>query len=191
LNRRSSRVSERFDAGTLELQDFQQDGLIGEGAFAKVFKLRERSIGRVIACKQISKAKVQKSRLHREVLITRRLSHPYIVKYIDLVEDSDFLNILMEYQPIGSLNCYLEENGSYLPESDAGVITDQILDALEYLHQESAVHRDLKPKNVLVSSQSPLGVRLSDFGLSRILNLESVSKYATSMIVSPMRSVPN
>ncbi|KAK3064728.1 hypothetical protein LTS18_004512, partial [Coniosporium uncinatum] len=171
--------------GTLRLSDFHHEGLIGEGAFAKVFKLRAQSTGQVIACKQISTTKTRTD-LQREAIIMRQLRHPRIVEYIDLVEAPNHLYILMEYHPIGSLKDYIVDRDDMLTEPDSRVIADQILDALEYLHQNSIIHRDLKPDNILVSCRSPLGVKLSDFGLSRILDSGSFNRYAKLMTGSPL-----
>jgi len=116
----------------------------------------------------------------------RQLRHTRIVEYIDLVEAPNYLYILMEYHPIGSLKDYIVDRDDMLTEQDSRVIADQILDALEYLHENSIIHRDLKPDNILVSCRSSLGVELFDFGLSRILDSGSFNRYAKLMTGSPI-----
>jgi serine/threonine protein kinase len=54
-------------------------------------------------------------------------------------------------------------------EDDARVIFSQMLSAISYLHEQGIVHRDLKPENVLLRSPGALNIKISDFGLSRIL----------------------
>lgn len=77
----------------------------------------------------------------------------------------------MEYVPFGDLTPFTN-SGSALAEFMCQVIASQICDALEYLHKSKVTHRDIKPDNILIYSREPLVVKLSDFGLSKMVRNE-------------------
>lgn len=77
----------------------------------------------------------------------------------------------MEFVSCGDLTPYTN-SGSTLAEYMCQTIASQICDALEYLHQSKVTHRDIKPDNILIASHEPLIVKLSDFGLSKIVTNE-------------------
>ena len=74
----------------------------------------------------------------------------------------------MEFISGGELSTYLSEVKS-IPEESVRSIARQILHALYYLHQRRITHRDIKPDNILIESFEPLRVKLSDFGLSKMV----------------------
>lgn len=95
-----------------------------------------------------------------------------IVKFIETVDYTDHLYIIMEYVPQGSLTSLIDDLGQ-LDEFNAKILTLQMLDALKYLHGKGIAHRDIKPDNVLVQSRPPnLVVKLTDFGLSKRIQPE-------------------
>lgn len=77
----------------------------------------------------------------------------------------------MEFVPYGDLSVYTEA-GSAMPEYMCQDVARQIISALQYLHQRHITHRDIKPDNILVQNQNPNVFKLSDFGLSKIVNNE-------------------
>ena len=81
----------------------------------------------------------------------------------------------MEYVPCGELSTFLNETGE-IPEDTVKSIARQILHALRYLHKRKITHRDIKPDNILISSLDPLRVKLSDFGLSKVVMEETFLK---------------
>ena len=76
--------------------------------------------------------------------------------------------IIMEYVPGGDLSTMLHEKGA-LPEPKVKLLARQTLQALDYLHQRKITHRDIKPDNILIVTDNPIEVKLSDFGLSKIV----------------------
>lgn len=78
----------------------------------------------------------------------------------------------MEYVPHGELSTYLHSHGK-IPEDMVRTVARQVLRALHYLHQHRITHRDIKPDNILIASLDPLKVKLSDFGLSKVVQEES------------------
>lgn len=81
----------------------------------------------------------------------------------------------MEYVPGGELSTYLQSSGK-IPEDMVKTMTRQVLHALHYLHKRRITHRDIKPDNILIASLDPLKVKLSDFGLSKVTQEETLLK---------------
>lgn len=83
-----------------------------------------------------------------------------------------FLYIIMEYVPGGQLLTYINTIGA-MPEHHCQSVTRQMCHALKYLHGSGITHRDIKPDNILISKQNPFTVKLSDFGLSKMVKDET------------------
>jgi serine/threonine protein kinase len=81
----------------------------------------------------------------------------------------------MEYVGGGELSTYLAQV-KRLREDTAKTIARQLLHALQYLHRRRITHRDIKPDNILISSFDPMRVKLSDFGLSKVVQEETFLK---------------
>ena len=127
----------------------------------------------------ISKAKHRKV-LDNEIEILKKLNHPNIVNFIDMVEFKDDMDdnestlyIILEYCGGGDLKHYLD--GKKLKEKYAKYYFRQIAKGLEYLHGQSIVHRDLKPHNILISSDKRI-IKIADFGFAKILGSDSLAE---------------
>jgi serine/threonine protein kinase len=95
---------------------------------------------------------------------------PNIVEYIEHIDwDDRLLIIIMEFVGGGDLGKLIADNGP-LSETGTKTMARQLLDALGYLHDMNITHRDVKPDNILVSSQVPFVVKLTDFGLSKMVD---------------------
>ncbi len=77
----------------------------------------------------------------------------------------------MEYVPHGDLTTFIN-TGAVMPEFLCQVMARQICSALDYLHKRNITHRDIKPDNILIASNDPFVVKLSDFGLSKVITNE-------------------
>ncbi|KAE8386286.1 kinase-like domain-containing protein [Aspergillus alliaceus] len=155
-------------------------GQIGKGAFATVYKLATKQHGIVYAAKELDKRRFMKNgildqKVDNEMKIMKDLKHPNIVQYIDHHEHDRWIYIIMEYVPGGELSTYLQTIGK-IPEDMVRTIARQVLHALQYLHKRRITHRDIKPDNILISSLDPLRVKLSDFGLSKVVQEETFLK---------------
>jgi len=90
------------------------------------------------------------------------------VRLLHLFEDENYIYIVLEYQPNGTLLKTLKSNQKF-NEPDVRVIIEQMLLALDYLERRKVVHRDLKPDNVLINSiedNSEYEIRIADFGFA-------------------------
>lgn len=155
-------------------------GQIGKGAFATVYKLATKQDGIVYAAKELDKRRFMKNgildqKVDNEMEIMKDLRHPNIVQYVDHHEHERWIYIIMEYIAGGELSAYLASNGK-IAEDMVKSIARQLLHALQYLHKRKITHRDIKPDNILISSLDPLRVKLSDFGLSKVVQEETFMK---------------
>uniref|UniRef100_W8B3F0 Calcium/calmodulin-dependent protein kinase type 1 n=1 Tax=Ceratitis capitata TaxID=7213 RepID=W8B3F0_CERCA len=96
------------------------------------------------------------------------LTHPNIVQLLETFEDKSKVYLVMELVTGGELFDRIVEKGSYT-EKDASGLIRQILEAVDYMHEQGVVHRDLKPENLLYySADDGSKIMISDFGLSKM-----------------------
>ena len=98
--------------------------------------------------------------------------HPNVLPFIDAKKSNGQFAIISEYAPDGSLEDLVKQKGK-LSIEEAVEMTIGILDGLAHLSESGIIHRDLKPANILLDGKTP---RLADFGISRIISADSLSK---------------
>src|SRR5712691_8874036 len=108
-------------------------------------------------------------RFAREARTVARLHHPHILPLIEFGDEQGILYLVMPFIEGGTLTSYLRRS---LPDlGDVAAVFLQLLDAVEYAHDEGLIHRDIKSSNVLLEARrdgAPY-VYLADFGLVRTL----------------------
>ena len=109
-------------------------------------------------------------RTKREAYFMMLLRHPHIVGLRDFLVDSRYFYILMDYVNGGQLLHYIVRR-QRLSERRSAHLARQIVSALDYLHRNSIVHRDLKIENILIDKTGRV-VKLIDFGLSNLYGPE-------------------
>ncbi|XP_071871208.1 calcium/calmodulin-dependent protein kinase I isoform X2 [Bombus fervidus] len=145
--------------------------LLGTGAFSEV-RLAEskEKPGQMFAVKIIDKKalKGKEDSLENEIRVLRRLTHPNIVQLLETFEDKHKVYLVMELVTGGELFDRIVEKGSYT-EKDASGLIRQVLEAVDYMHDQGVVHRDLKPENLLYyNPDEDSKIMISDFGLSKM-----------------------
>jgi serine/threonine protein kinase len=128
--------------------------VVGKGAYGSVVRGVSRATAQPVAIKRIDKAKVGTkgiSSLLGEVETLGMLSHPFIVRLIDVFHDPASMIIVMEFVPGGELGKVLRAHGTCFPETTVQRIALELLLAIEHFHGRGIVHRDLKLANCLVS----------------------------------------
>ncbi len=143
--------------------------MLGRGGMGTVYLARDRRHGRLVAIKTVHShvpAKVGLPRFQREIQITARLQHPYILPLLDSGIAADTLFYVMPYVEGESLADRLSREGA-LPVDDVLRIAGDVLEALEYAHGRGVIHRDIKPGNILLGEQRAMIV---DFGIAKALS---------------------
>jgi len=152
----------------ITLSQYEIVKVIGKGSFGKVFLVREKRTGTILAMKVlkkdyiIQKNQVEHTKTERSVL--GHVRHPYIVGMVKAFQTKDKLFFLLDYCAGGELFFQLGKVGQF-EESRAKFYAAQITLAIEYMHARDIIYRDLKPENVLLDERG--NVRLTDFGLSK------------------------
>jgi len=144
---------------------FQQQ--IGSGQFGVVYKCIDPSSSKTYACKVLSMEALANCLqvIQREVDIMKSVEHERVLNCIEQQCTDKLMFIFTPYVPGGSLSEYL--NHHVMSIDEIGRTTYQILQGVEYLHQQKICHRDLKPANILCTDSDPVNFVIADFGLSR------------------------
>jgi serine/threonine protein kinase len=146
-------------------------GRLGQGSMSKVFRARDRSTGKMVCLKVLDKSKTAKFEARftgmgkpKEGIIASLLHHPNIVQTYDYgISFQGEPLIVMELVEGMGLN-YLIETKSRSLEGNRIHLLKQLADAVEYMHQLGYLHRDICPRNVMVTNDNV--VKLIDFGLT-------------------------
>ncbi len=125
----------------------------------------KREGGELMDVSPESKVKVYADKFRREASKLAMLSHPNIVRVLEVFEANNTIYYSMEYLSGGSLNDYVTQKGG-LPEQEAIGYIRQVGSALMYLHTNKMLHLDIKPSNIMLSQMSGM-LKLIDFGLSK------------------------
>ena len=154
------------------LGKYEIRGILGKGAMGTVYDGYDALIDRRVAIKTIplpdpsdAEAQEELARFRREAQAAGRLTHPNIVAVYDYGEDGKVAYIVMEYAPGTELKKVLDK-GDRLPPAEAVRIMQGVLAGLQFSHERGVVHRDIKPGNIILSTDGT--VKIADFGIARI-----------------------
>jgi len=143
--------------------------IVGRGGMGVVYKAVDPAIGRLVGIKMMTGAVVNDpsllKRFYREAQSVGKLRHPNIVTVYDLGIQEAMPYLVMEFLEGESLDVALRSDRTLLLEEKLSIVI-QVCNALAYAHEQSIVHRDIKPGNVMLLKDGT--VKLVDFGIARI-----------------------
>lgn len=144
---------------------------IGQGSSGTVHRAIHTESGQVAAIKMIALHDLDENARRtflREATVLKKLNHKRIVRYLDAGCSEQFLYLAMEYVPEVQLDEILKQASISSRIRVACGLIRQILDGLQYVHDQGVVHRDIKPRNMLISRHDQgLKAKLADFGLAK------------------------
>ena len=147
---------------------YELHAVVGEGAFGRVYRGRDRRLDRVVAVKVIkpwwAEDPAWAEVFEREARLLARVSDPGIVQIFDVGLTREGLYYVAEFVDGESLAARLERDQP--SPAEARKIAEQLCRALACAHEQRIVHRDIKPANVLISNSGD--VKLGDFGVARL-----------------------
>ncbi|KAK1395585.1 germinal center kinase 1 [Heracleum sosnowskyi] len=139
--------------------------LIGRGSFGDVYKGFDKELNKTVAIKVIDleESEDEIEDIQKEIAVLSQCQSPYITEYYGSYLQQTKLWIIMEYMAGGSVADLIQPNHP-LDEMSIACILRDLLHAVEYLHNEGKIHRDIKAANILLTENGD--VKVADFGVS-------------------------
>ncbi|CAK6953856.1 serine/threonine-protein kinase Chk1 [Scomber scombrus] len=153
------------------VQDWDLVQTLGEGAYGEVRLLVNRQTEEAVAVKVIdtSQAKECAENVKKEICIHKMLNHHNIVRFFGHRKEGPTVYLFLEYCTGGELFDRIEPDVG-MAEKDAHIFFQQLIGAVEYLHNSGITHRDIKPENILLDDTDNL--KLTDFGLATMFRFK-------------------
>ena len=156
--------------------DFEIIQLLGEGGFGKVYKVISKFNNKVYAMKKLDLGKILLEQGEDGLRLTKnetkfleKLHHHHIMRFYKSFQEGNFLYIIVEYARNGDLEDFIEAHkkfNKHIPEEEIWNLFIQSMEALEYIHSKEVIHRDIKPRNILIDNN--MVIKIGDFGTSAI-----------------------
>ena len=155
---------------------------IGQGGMALVYKALDQRTHHAVAIK-ILKPEYKNDeeflrRFEREAQAASKVSHHNIVNLLDVGSQDNYRYLVLEYVEGRTLKDIIDEKGA-LPPVTSVQIAIRLLSALQHMHKNGIIHRDIKPQNILIHADGH--VKVSDFGIARLAGSGTISK--TDMVM--------
>jgi serine/threonine-protein kinase len=167
-------------------------GKLGAGAMATVFKAKQLSLDRIVAIKVLPRKFTSNpqfiERFYAEGRAAAQLNHPNIVQAYDVGKAGEYHYFVMEF--VDGTTVYDEiAKHKRFAEKDAIDLTLQVAEALQHAHERGLIHRDVKPKNIMLTKEGV--AKLADMGLARAISdreaaeAEQGKAFGTPYYISP------
>ena len=165
---------------------------LGAGAMATVFKAKQISLDRMVAIKVLPRKFTTNpqfiERFYAEGRAAAQLNHPNIVQAYDVGKAGEYHYFVMEYVEGSTVYDEIVKSKRY-NEADAIEIAIQVAEALQHAHERGLIHRDVKPKNIMLTKSGV--AKLADMGLARAISdkeaaeAEQGKAFGTPYYISP------
>ncbi|ESQ45092.1 hypothetical protein EUTSA_v10010160mg [Eutrema salsugineum] len=170
--------------------DYAVGRQIGSGSFSVVWEGRHLVHGTVVAIKEIAMSRLNKKlqdSLMSEIFILKKINHPNIIRFIDMIEAPGKIYLVLEYCKGGDLSMFIQSHGR-IPDATAKHFMQQLAAGLQVLRDNNIIHRDLKPQNLLLSTDdNDAALKIADFGFARSLQPRGL---AETLCGSPLYMAP-
>lgn len=172
---------------------YRLERMLGRGASGEVWEARSPYSGEQLALKRMELGHMttkERELATQEAQLLRRLAHPHIVRFVDLIADQHQICIVMQFLDGGDLTKVIRsarDIAKRLPEADIWRWFLQVTSALMYLHKAGIIHRDVKPANIFLTAGNTTAV-LGDLGIAKVLQNEkshAVTQIGTPAYLSP------
>ena len=151
-------------------------GKVGAGGMSDVYKALDHTLGRNVAIKvlksEFSEDMNFVTKFRSEAQSAAGLEHPNIVNIYDVGSQQEFHYIVMEYVEGITLKTYIEKKGQ-LSFQEAMSIAIQVGRGIEAAHSKGIIHRDIKPQNIIISTEGK--VKVTDFGIAKAATTNTIS----------------
>lgn len=151
-------------------------GKIGAGGMSDVYKAKDLTLGRFVAIKVLKSEFSDDinfvTKFRTEAQSAAGLEHPNIVNIYDVGSENGMHYIVMEYVEGITLKTYIEKKGQ-LSFKEAVSIAIQVGRGIEAAHNKNIIHRDIKPQNIMISTEGK--VKVTDFGIARAATSNTIS----------------
>lgn len=175
-----------------QIPGYQILARLGAGAMATVYKAKQLSLDRMVAIKVLPRKHTNNpqfvERFYAEGRAAAKLNHPNIVGALDVGKASEYHYFVMEYVEGHTVFDDITKKGPYT-EEQALKVAIQVVRALEHAHAAGFIHRDVKPKNLMITPDGT--AKLADMGLARAISdreaaeAEQGKAYGTPYYISP------
>ena len=167
----SSKKNHKHSHKKVKLEDFEFIRLIGIGTYGKIYVASKKSSNKLYAIKILNKKNVHNKfelqNIATERTVLAKLNHPFIQKLYYAFQTKGNLYFITQFMHGGELNYHIyKEPNNYFSEEKARFYASEIILAINYLHKNNCIYRDLKPENVLIDITGH--IKLIDFGLSKL-----------------------
>lgn len=151
-------------------------GKVGAGGMSDVYKAKDLTLGRFVAIKvlkpEFSEDLNFVTKFRTEAQSAAGLEHPNIVNIYDVGSEKGMHYIVMEYVEGITLKTYIEKKGQ-LSFKEAVSIAIQVGRGIEAAHNKNIIHRDIKPQNIIISTEGK--VKVTDFGIAKAVSANTIS----------------
>lgn len=162
--------------GTYIADRYEIISKVGAGGMSDVYKAKDHKLGRFVAIKILKPEFVDDvnfvTKFRTEAQSAASLEHPNIVNIYDVGSENGLHYIIMEYVEGITLKSYIERKGQ-LQFKEAVSISIQVARGIEAAHNKNIIHRDIKPQNIMISTEGK--VKVTDFGIARAATSNTIN----------------